>query len=72
MTVYKPLKLIAGEAAKLSVALAKGDKPAFNAQYDNGKKKIDTVLLQPTKLTKANVNLVVTDGFYTQAQLASQ
>ncbi|NKJ51023.1 D-xylose ABC transporter substrate-binding protein [Burkholderia sp. SG-MS1] len=72
MTVYKPLKLIAGEAAKLSVALAKGDKPAFNAQYDNGKKKVETVLLQPTKLTKANVNLVVTDGFYTQAQLASQ
>ncbi|WP_346777827.1 TolC family protein, partial [Paraburkholderia sp. Ac-20336] len=38
MTVYKPLKLIASEAAKLSVALAKGEKPGFNAQYDNGKK----------------------------------
>jgi D-xylose transport system substrate-binding protein len=72
MTVYKPLKLIAGEAAKLSVALAKGEKPAFNAQYDNGKKKVDTVLLQPTLLTKSNVDVVVKDGFYTQAQLASQ
>ena len=72
MTVYKPLKLIASEAAKLAVDLAKGAKPAFNAQYDNGKKKVDTVLLQPTLLTKRNVDVVVKDGFYTQAQLASQ
>jgi D-xylose transport system substrate-binding protein len=70
MTVYKPLKLIASEAAKLSVDLAKGVKPAFNAKYDNGKKQVDTVLLQPTLLTKSNVDVVVKDGFYTQAQLA--
>src|ERR1700744_4535808 len=69
MTVYKPLKLIASEAAKLAVDLAKGEKPGFNAQYDNGKKKVDTVLLQPTKLTKANLDIVVKDGFYTQDQL---
>ncbi|MFM0017792.1 D-xylose ABC transporter substrate-binding protein [Paraburkholderia azotifigens] len=70
MTVYKPLKLIAGEAAKLAVDLAKGDKPAYNAKYDNGKKQVDTVLLQPTLLTKSNVDVVIKDGFYTQAQLA--
>jgi D-xylose transport system substrate-binding protein len=28
------------------------------------------VLLQPTLLTKSNVDAVVKDGFYTQAQLA--
>src|SRR5580692_11697977 len=72
MTVYKPLKLIASQAANLAVQLAKGDKPAYNAQYDNGKKKVDTVLLQPTLLTKSNVDIVIKDGFYTQAQLASQ
>jgi D-xylose transport system substrate-binding protein len=72
MTVYKPLKLIASSAAKLAVDLAKGEKPAYNAQYDNGKKKVDTVLLQPTLLTKQNVDVVIKDGFYTQAQLASQ
>ncbi|WP_250500697.1 D-xylose ABC transporter substrate-binding protein [Caballeronia sp. GAWG1-5s-s] len=70
MTVYKPLKLIAGDAAKLAVDLAKGDKPAFNAKYDNGKKQVDTVLLQPTLLTKSNVDVVIKDGFYSQAQLA--
>ncbi|OUL93420.1 D-xylose ABC transporter substrate-binding protein [Paraburkholderia hospita] len=70
MTVYKPLKLIAGEAAKLAVDLAKGDKPSYNAKYDNGKKQVDTVLLQPTLLTKSNVDVVIKDGFYTQTQLA--
>ncbi len=72
MTVYKPIKAIAGEAAKLAVELAKGEKPAYNAQYDNGKKKVDTILLQPTLLTKRNADVVVKDGFYTQAQLSSQ
>lgn len=72
MTVYKPIKAIAGEAAKLAVELAKGEKPAYNAQYDNGKKKVDTVLLQPILLTKRNADVVVKDGFYTQAQLSSQ
>ncbi|RMO97992.1 D-xylose ABC transporter periplasmic-D xylose binding protein [Pseudomonas syringae pv. philadelphi] len=69
MTVYKPLKLIATEAAKLSVQLARGEKPAFSSQYDNGSKKVDTILLAPTPLTKDNIDLLVTDGFYTQAQI---
>jgi len=72
MTVYKPLKLIATEAAKLSVQLVRNEKPAFNAQYDNGFKKVNTLLLKPTMLTKANVDVLVTDGFYTKAQIAGK
>jgi D-xylose transport system substrate-binding protein len=72
MTVYKPLKLIATEAAKLAVQLVRNEKPAYNAQYDNGVKKVNTVLLKPTPLTKANVDLLVTDGFYTKAQLSGK
>jgi D-xylose transport system substrate-binding protein len=72
MTVYKPLKQIATEAAKLSVQLVRGEKPAFNGQIDNGFKKVDTVLLKPVLLTKSNIDLVVKDGFYTQAQLAGK
>ena len=72
MTVYKPLKLIASEAAKLSIQLVRDEKPAFNAQYDNGLKKVSTLLLKPTPLTRANVDLLVTDGFYTKAQLSGQ
>ena len=72
MTVYKPLKLIASEAANLSVQLARNQKPNYNAHYDNGAKQVDTVLLKPIPLTKANVNVLVDDGFYTNAQLGLQ
>ncbi|MBV6325071.1 D-xylose ABC transporter substrate-binding protein [Duganella violaceipulchra] len=72
MTVYKPLKLIASEAAKLSIQLVRNEKPAFNAEYQNGFKQVSTLLLKPTMLTKANIDLVVTDGFYTKAQLAAK
>ena len=70
MTVYKPLKLIATEAAKLAVQLVRNEKPAYNSQYENGFKKVNTILLKPTPLTKANVSTLVDDGFYTKAQLS--
>jgi D-xylose transport system substrate-binding protein len=71
MTVYKPLKLIAAEAAKLAVQLVRNEKPSYNSIYENGMKKVDTLLLKPIPLTKANVNLLVEDGFYTKAQLSN-
>lgn len=71
MTVYKPIKLLASEAAKLAIALVRNDKPAFNATVDNGVKKVNAQLLKPVALTKANVNLVVDDGFFTKAQLGT-
>jgi D-xylose transport system substrate-binding protein len=72
MTVYKPLKLIATEAANLSVKLVRNEKPAYNARLDNGFKKVDTVLLEPILLTKTNIEVLVKDGFYTPAQLAGK
>ena len=72
MTVYKPIKLLATEAAKLSIQLVRNEKPAYNAQYDNGFKKVNTLLLKPTLLTKSNVDILVTDSFYTKAQIAAK
>jgi len=72
MTVYKPLKQLAAEAAKLSVQLARNQAPAYNASYDNGAKKVSTLLLKPIALTKSNVQVLVDDGFYTKAQLSAQ
>ncbi|PAS99539.1 MAG: D-xylose ABC transporter substrate-binding protein [Candidatus Dactylopiibacterium carminicum] len=69
LTVYKPIHEIAAGAAKLAVQLVKGEKPAYNAQLDNGAKKVDSVLLTPTIITKDNVNLLVTDKFFTKEQL---
>jgi D-xylose transport system substrate-binding protein len=72
MTVYKPLREIATNAANLAVQLVRGQKPGFNAQLNNGFKNVDTVLLKPVLLNKANVDVLVKDGFYTQAQLAGK
>ncbi|MEG2962405.1 MAG: D-xylose ABC transporter substrate-binding protein [Janthinobacterium sp.] len=63
-------RVIAGTQA-LAVQLARNEKPAYNSSYDNGLKKVSTVLLKPTPLTKANVNILVDDGFYTKAQLGN-
>lgn len=73
VTVYKPLKLIASEAAKLTVKLVKGEKVDFNAELDNGTaKKIPSVLLTPIALTKENVDTVIKDGFYTKEQVEAK
>jgi len=72
MTVYKPLREIATNAANVAVQLVRGQKPGFNAQLNNGFKNVDTVLLKPVLLNKQNVDLLVKDGFYTQAQLAGK
>jgi len=69
LTVYKPIRLISTEAAKLAVQLVKGEKPKFNAQLDNGGKKVDSVLLTPTTITHDNVDLLIKDNFFTKAQL---
>jgi len=72
MTVYKPLRQIAGTAANLAVQLVRNQKPAYNAQLNNGFKNVDTLLLKPILLNKSNVDVLVKDGFYTQTQLAGK
>jgi len=67
MTVYKSLRLIATEAAKVSVALVKGEKVNYKAEKAEG--GIEQILLDPIVVTKANMDLLVKDGFYTKDQL---
>ncbi|HMH67910.1 MAG TPA: D-xylose ABC transporter substrate-binding protein [Pinirhizobacter sp.] len=69
MTVYKPIRQIASQAASMSVDMAKGTTVNFTSKLNNGKKDVDTVLLKPILLTKQNVDTVVQDGFYTHVQL---
>lgn len=69
MTVYKPIRQIASQAASMSVDMAKGTPVNFTSKLNNGKKDVDTVLLKPILLTRQNVDTVVQDGFYTHVQL---
>src|SRR5689334_3623982 len=71
MTVYKAIKKEADAAAKLAIALAKGDKAGADAQATGSvddtetKKKVAAVLLNPQAIFKDNVKDVVADGFTT-------
>ncbi len=56
MTVYKAVKKEADAAAKLAIALAKGEEPTgADAQTDNGTKQVPSVLLEPVAVTKDNI-----------------
>lgn len=67
MTVYKSLRAIAGEAAKVSVSLVRGEKVRTRAEKAEG--GIEQILLDPVVVTKQNMDLLVKDGFYTREQL---
>lgn len=67
MTIYKPLRLIASEAAKLAIGLVKGEKINFKAEKAEG--GINQILLDPVALTKANMDILIKDKFYTKEQL---
>jgi len=66
MTVYKSLRKLATESAKMTVALIKGEPlphPTIKVQG------VDTMQLDPVVVTKENIDLLVKDGFYTKEQL---
>jgi D-xylose transport system substrate-binding protein len=75
MTVYKAIIPEAEGAAELAVALAQG-KPApagkVNGKVDNGSKQVESILLQPVVVTKANVNdTIIKDGFLKAAEICT-
>ena len=69
-TVYKGIKAEANAAATLAVALLKG-KPATTAKarVNNGTVNVPSVLLVPVGITKANVKVVIADGFQKRADV---
>ncbi|WP_067572104.1 sugar ABC transporter substrate-binding protein [Nocardia acidivorans] len=75
MTVFKPIKDEAESAAKLAVALAKGDTAAANAlaqgvsQDPKGKREVKSVLLTPQTITRADVKQVTDAGFVKAADI---
>ena len=66
MSVYKSLKSIATESAKVAVDLVKGQTPTQKTTEVDG---VKSILLDPVVLTKANMDLLVKENFYTKEQL---
>ena len=75
MTVYKAVKPEAQDAARMAVALAKGNPlPAnlINLHTNNGQTSVPSVILTPVAVTTANVTCtVVKDGYWTPAQICT-
>jgi D-xylose transport system substrate-binding protein len=71
MTVYKAVKLEADAAAKVAIALDKGQTPASNAMVDNGPgHKTPAELETPVAVTATNIkDTVIKDGFLTRSQI---
>jgi len=66
MTVYKSLRKLATESAKMTVALIKGEPLPHPTIKVEG---VDTMQLDPIVITKENIDLLVKDEFYTKVQL---
>ena len=75
MTIYKAIKPEAEATATLAVALAKGETPPASltlTKVNNGTKEVDSVILVPVPVTKANVkSTVVADGFWTAKDICT-
>lgn len=71
MTVYKPIDLIATEAAQAAVALAKGeDVTKATKKINNGKVDVSAIILTPIQVDKNNIDEVIIEGgFHTREKV---
>jgi D-xylose transport system substrate-binding protein len=69
-SVYKSIKLEAEAAAKLAIALVKGQKaPGVNGKVNDGKRDVPSALLKPVWITKSNYNLLFKEGFLKKSEV---
>ena len=70
MTVYKPLRRLATEAAARAVDIAKMKPVISNAVSDNGQVKVPTLQLDIFAVDQGNMReTIVKDGFHTEEEL---
>ena len=72
MSVYKAIKREAEAAAKVAIALAKGEdvKPLATTTVNNGAGEVPAILLDPVVVTRDNLlQTVIADGFTTRERI---
>ena len=73
VTVYKPISILAKEAAKIAVDLANDKTPTANSSINNKFKDVPTMYLEPIKVTKDNLDsTVIADGWATKEDVYQQ
>jgi D-xylose transport system substrate-binding protein len=72
MTIYKPIKKLATEAAGLAVKLARGKPVVATATTNNQKIDVPSVLLEVITVTRDNLkSTVIADGFHSYEDVYS-
>lgn len=70
MTVYKPIRMLTQEVAKLAVAMAKGEEVHAFQKVNNGKIEVPSVLLSPIAVNVHNIeSTVIADGFHSSEDI---
>ena len=77
MTVYKPIKPLADNAATLAVAVVNGEDPAssdvINGEEDNGMEQVPTAITDTIPVFKDNVkDTVVKDGYWSPQEICTK
>lgn len=70
MTVYKPIEIEAGNAARAAVALARGEEVKTTLSVKDGNSEIPAILFDPVMVTKDNLDdTVIQDGFHLKEEV---
>lgn len=77
MTVYKPIKPLADNAATLAVAVVNGEDPAdsdvINGEEDNGTEQVPTAITDTVPVFKDNVSeTIVADGYWSAKEICTK
>jgi D-xylose transport system substrate-binding protein len=76
MTVYKPYRTLAENAAEIAVAIANGDEVPeglINAEEDNGTEQVPTALIDTIPVTADKVEeTVIADKLYSVGEICTQ
>ncbi|MDZ5473641.1 D-xylose ABC transporter substrate-binding protein [Bacillus sp. 31A1R] len=67
LTIYKPIRTLAYEAATAAVQMAKGEVIVTDRKINNGKLDIPSLLLPPIAVDKNNMDeTIIADGFHSR------
>ncbi|SET19315.1 D-xylose transport system substrate-binding protein [Salinibacillus kushneri] len=70
LTIYKPIKLLAENAAELAIQLTNNDTINTENTINNGMKDVPATLLEPTTVTKDNIDeTIIADDYYTAEEI---
>ena len=73
MTIYKPIKALAGSAVDAALKLAKEQPVEAKDRINNGRKDVPSILLAPIAVDKSNVDAtVIRDGYHSRVDIYGQ